>query len=259
VAQTPLEQTVALEVILVLMGVTVLVAVLVYLGTRPMDPARRGVFTQGTTRANMVFVGLPVIVNAFGESVLGPAAVVIGFMVLASSLISVVVLVLPYQDPSSRTVRWWVGTALKILQNPLVIGSLAGIACSALHLVLPQPIDRALELLGSLAMPLALLSLGADLNLVQLRSELMSTILVGMVKLVLLPGLVYLCLQHLGYAGPELGYPVLLAATPTAVVSVVMAQEMRGDPRLAGAIVVGTTLYSMATISGWLLFLGQVS
>ena len=49
---------------------------------------------------------------------------------------------------------------------------------------------------------------------------------------------------------------MLLAATPTAVVSYVMAQEMQGDEQLAGAMVIGTTLLSLPTSILWLLLLG---
>jgi predicted permease len=45
-------------------------------------------------------------------------------------------------------------------------------------------------------------------------------------------------------------------ACPTAVVSYIMAREMEGDAPLAGAIILGTTALSLATLVGWLALLG---
>ena len=78
--------------------------------------------------------------------------------------------------------------------------------------------------------------------------------LVAFIKLVVYPGLVYLGLTRLGVTGTDLQFPVLIMASPTAVVSYIMAVEMKGDGRLAGAIVTGTTLGSLVTISAWLAF-----
>jgi predicted permease len=51
--------------------------------------------------------------------------------------------------------------------------------------------------------------------------------------------------------------PVMIMAAPTAVVSYIMARELDEDEKLAGAIVIGSTLVSLATTIGWLVFLGQ--
>jgi predicted permease len=223
----------------------------VYFSAFRSAPSRRGVLAQGTHRSNMVFVGLPVIMNAFGEGVLGPAAVLIGFMVVIYNFLAVLVLTLPHQSGSPRI---WVRTGLEIFKNPLILGSAAGLLFSALSIQLPVSIDRSLEAIGRIAMPLALLSVGADLDIRKLRSELGPASLVAFIKLAVYPGLVYLGLTELGVTGVDLQFPVLIMASPTAVVSYIMAVEMKGDGRLASAIVIGTTLGSLVTISAWLAF-----
>ena len=74
----------------------------------------------------------------------------------------------------------------------------------------------------------------------------------SLIKLVLYPALIYLSLGMFGVSGVERQFVVLIYATPTAVVSAVMAQEMKGDEQLAAAIVIGTTVASLFTISAWL-------
>jgi len=253
-AVSPLSETVHLDAIAVIVGVTLLFVAITYLGCARLAPARRGVVTQGAHRSNMVFVGLPVVINAFGPDALGPAAVMIGIVVVVYNFIAVVVLVLPHARSEGQVDpgRIWGRTLLKILRNPLILGSGAGLLCSGLGVGLPIALDRSLELVGRIALPLALLSVGVGLDPSRLRSEVGATALVGLGKLVLYPALIFAGLWILGERDTDLWIPVLIMATPTAVVSFIMAQEMKGDENLAGAIVIGTTVASLVTISGWL-------
>ena len=254
-ALSPLRETVDLRALLVIAGVTAAVSAVAYLAAGRSSPARRGVLTQGALRSNMVFVGLPVVANAYGERVLAPAAVLIGFMVVVYNLLAVLVLVLPHRRGDGSAWRVWGETAWKILRNPLILACASGIALSALGIGLPESGDRALDLVGRIAMPLALLSVGASLDFGRLRAELAPALLVSLIKLVIYPALVWGGLRAVGLEGMELGVPVLIMAAPTAVVSCIMAQEMRGDERLAAAIVIGSTVASLLSISAWLAFL----
>jgi predicted permease len=82
-------------------------------------------------------------------------------------------------------------------------------------------------------------------------------VLVSVFKLIIYPLLVFVGLHVLGRSGTALAVPVLILASPTAVVSFIMAKEMRGDAELAAAIVIGTTTLSLLTYLGWLILLGQ--
>ena len=259
VAQAPLDEVVQPTTIAVIAGTTVLFVLAVYLGTARLVPARRGVIAQGVHRSNMVFVGLPVIINACGPDVLGPAAVLIGFMVVVYNLLGVMVLVLPHRSNGAGVGGVWAKTFLEFLRNPLILASGAGLVASACGVVLPVAADRSLELVGRIAMPLALLSVGVGMDFGRLRAEWGPATLVGAVKLLVYPGLICAALYLLGLRGLDLQVPVLIMASPTAVVSYIMAKEMKGDVQLAASIVIGSTLASLFTISGWLVFLRYVA
>jgi predicted permease len=253
-ARTPLGRSAQPEVLLLVAGISVATALLGYVLLGRSEPARRGVLAQGTHRSNMVFFGLPVVANAYGEEALGLAAVLVGFMVMLYNLLAVLLLTLPHRERSARSAAVWGRTALAILRNPLIVGSGLGILASATGVVLPVALDQALDLVGRIALPLALIALGAGLDLGHLRAEMRPALLVGVVKLAIYPGLVLAGLRALGLTGQELAVPVLVMASPTAVVSYIMAREMHGDERLAGAIVIGTTLAALPATVGWLLY-----
>jgi predicted permease len=237
-------------------GLTALVAAASYAAVARAAPARRGVLAQGCFRSNTVFIGLPLVLSAYGDAAPGPASVLIAIMVVVENLFSVVVLTLPHRQRHPLDPALWGRTALRIAWNPLILACAAGILYSLAGAPLPASLDRSLALLGSPAAPFGLLCVGAGLEFGRLRPALRATAWVSLVRLVLHPALVYLALHRLGLRGVELGVPVLVMACPTAVVSYIMAREMEGDAPLAGAIILGTTALSLATLVGWLALLG---
>jgi predicted permease len=253
-ALSPVKETVRPDSLLLVGAITVMVAFLVYGFCSRAAPPRRGVLAQGGHRSNMVFVGLPVIIYAFGDDVIAPAAVLIGFMVVVYNFLAVLVLILPHRAAGGRRDRIWLKTAVEVVKNPLIIASGGGILLSALGLSIPQAVDRSLELVGRIAMPLALLSVGGSLDFRRLRSEIGPAAVISFIKLVAYPGLVYIGLRLLDVPLFEQQYTVLIMAAPTAVVSCIMAREMKGDENLASAIVIGTTIASLFSISAWLAF-----
>jgi len=234
-------------------AVSVIVALVVYLAAARTAPSRRGVLAQGAHRSNMVFMGLPIAVGAYGEAALDASAVLIGFMILGYNLLAVLVLTLPHADLRAADPAMWRRTVREIFLNPLIVGCGLGILGAVAGLRLPVFLDRAVDLVGRTALPVALIVVGAGLDLGRLRHDLGSTAVVSLIKLIVYPALVLLALRWLGYTGLRLEVPVLVLASPTAVVSVIMAREMRGDEPLAGAIVIGSTLLSLVTITGWLV------
>jgi len=253
IARTPLRESLDVASLSVLAGVTVLMASAVYLACWRLRPQRRGVVAQGAHRSNMVFMGLPVVAYAYGDEVLGPVSVTIGFMVMLYNFAAVLVLTLPHAETSSLSRTVWLATARRLLLNPLILACAGGVLVRAVDLPLPLLADRSLQLVGQIAMPLALLTVGADLDFRRLRGDLGPAAMVSVLKLILYPSLVLVGLRWIGVQGTAAEILVLVMASPTAVVSFIMAKEMRGDADLAGAIVIGTTAFSLLTYLGWLV------
>lgn len=255
-AANSLAESFNLPVLAVFTAVSILVGGVTYALCFRCSPARRGVVAQGAFRANQVFVGLPVVIYAYGEESVNAVAVLISFTVILYNFQGVVLLVLPQQGVSARSPAVFTRTALGVLRNPLIIACVAGILFSLTGLALPLAVDRTLALVGRTAAPLALLAVGAGMDFRRLRADLRTTAFTALVKTIVYPALGYAGFKALGLSGADVYLPVMIMAAPTAVVSYIMARELDGDENLAGAIIVGSTLLSLVTITGWLVFLG---
>jgi len=255
-AGNSLADTFNLPVLLVVILTTILVGAGTYAFCFRCSRTRRGVIAQGAFRSNMVFVGLPIIIHAYGEESVNAVAVLISFMVIFYNFQGAVLLILPQQDESVRMSAILTRTTLSVLGNPLIIACVGGILFSLTGWAVPVVLDRSLALVGRTAAPLALLVVGAGMDFHRLRDDLRAATLVALAKTVMYPAIVYAGLRALGVTGPDLRLPVMIMAAPTAVVSYIMARELKGDDRLAGAIVIGSTLISLLTTIGWLIVLG---
>jgi predicted permease len=115
--------------------------------------------------------------------------------------------------------------------------------------------ERTLGIVAGMALPLALLVIGASLSFDLVKTKLPYIIPSGFLKLVVVPGLGLAAYLIFGLDSKEFLPGFVLLATPSATVSYVMATEMHGAPEQASAAVSLSTLLSSIT---YLLWLGLV-
>ncbi len=212
-----------------------------YTGKRQYPAALRGSFCQGAFRGNLAYIGLAICLNAYGEVGLTKAGILMGFLVPVLNLFAILALLLPHQGRSDeKTPNLMAQTIL----NPLIIASFLGIIWSFWSLPIPIIIDRSLNITTGLALPLALLAIGGSFSFERLKGDLKLAGAASTIKLVLLPLLAVLLLVPLGVSSSDLGIGILMAGTPAATATYIMAQQMRGDAELAGSIVMLSTLGS---------------
>ena len=212
-----------------------------YTGKRQYPAAIRGSFCQGAFRGNLAYIGLAICLNAYGEVGLTKAGILMGFLVPVLNLFAILALLLPHHGNSEEKTP---NLMAQTLLNPLIIASFLGIIWSYWSLPLPLIIDRSLQISSGLALPLALLAIGGSFSLERLKGDLKLAGIATTVKLVLLPIIALLLLTPLGVSGIDLGIGILIAGTPAATATYIMAQQMKGDADLAGSIVMLSTLAS---------------
>ena len=211
---------------------------------------QRGTFIQCAGHGNLGYIGLAVAYYFLGESGLTRAGVAAGFLMIVQNLLSVVAL---QTYAESERAEGTIGRlVMKIIANPVILSAMAGILFSAIGLEMPLVVRRSLEILSGLALPTALLLIGATLSLKLIRDYLGTVLSVAVIKLVLLPvmGLMLFRVFHL--PASEYMPALILLASPTATVAYVMSKEMQGDPDAAVATISAVTLLSALTFIFWL-------
>lgn len=242
----------------VLIGGTAIVAVLAAAAGRLMGLAiaARATLVQATFRGNLAYIGIPVLAQSLGDdkAALARAVAVLVFLTAVYNVLAV--LVLARADGAGGA-----GSLPRVLRsiamNPLLIAGVLGIVLPAAGVVPPRFISRTLELLGAAAIPAALLCIGGSLATTSLKGSRGPIFVAALLKIVVLPAVVYGLARLAGLGPADLRTAVVFAACPTAAASFVMARQMGGDEPLAsGAIAVSTAL-SAASVAAALAVTGR--
>ncbi len=204
---------------------------------------RCGVVIQGGFRSNVVLFGLPISNNLFGPEHAGTVAVLIAFMVPLFNVLSIIAL----ERFRGEEVKWN-KVVLGIVKNPLVIAGAAGIVCSLSGLRFPSVVETAVLQVSQVATPLALIALGGSFSFSRTKDYGRPLFWTLACKLVLVPAVFLGIAVAFGCRGVELGALLALYASPAAVSSYPMAEQMGGDGELAGQIVAVGSAASILTI-----------
>lgn len=209
-----------------------------------------GSYIQAAFHGNLGYIGLAVTFYYLGDSGFVKASILTGFMMILQNLLSVLALTINARQPGAANHVMVV--AKNIAANPVVLSAMAGIVCSLMAIPLPVIIQRSLDILSGLALPMALLIIGASISFQALRRRLKSALSAVAIKLLLMPALGYVCFLSLGYGSQEFLPALILLASPCATVSYVMAKEMKGDPDFAVITISLSTSLSAITYTLWL-------
>ena len=216
----------------------------------------KAVLTQAVFRSNFALIGIPLAQSLFGAEGAAVAALLSAFSIPIFNILAILSFSLfcGAGKPSLKKIL------LEIVKNPLIIS----IALGGVMLLIKQsfvsagvdfalenvpPIYKSLSYLSSVATPLALISLGAQFEFGEI-TEFRKEIVFGVaMRNLIVPSVLLSAAYILGsFSGAHFAAFVALFATPIAVSSVPMTQELGGETRLAGQLVVWTTLVSAVTI-----------
>lgn len=210
-------------------------------------------FIQGSFRGNFAIVGLAIIVNYYGIDNLGKASLVLAFTIPLYNILSVIALTVPLKEKEHK----YSNTFFEILKNPLIIAVFAAIPFSYFGIIIPGFLKTSIGYLSALALPLALVGIGGFLSFSDITKESSLTIISTILKLLVFPAIMTLAAYLLDFRGIDLGIIFILFACPTAIASFIMAEAMGANSRLAGNILLLTTLVSVITITLGLFILKE--
>jgi predicted permease len=199
---------------------------------------------QASFRGNLAYIGVPVLsygTHANKETLASGVIIMVGLMASYNILAVLVLQSGKHQQPD------WKKMGRSILGNPLLLSGTLGLVFSALSLSLPGFLIKTLDSLGGAAVPIALLCIGGSLAVTSLQGRLSWILAAALLKVAVLPGIVWILVSIAGLGPAEQRIALVLASAPTAAASYIMAREMGGDEALAsGSIALSTILSGLS-------------
>lgn len=271
VSRTEIKSIFAKETtdVIIFFLIGIVIAFLILCFTVPLflkENSKRGVFIQGATRANFAIFAVPLATNMFGEEGKIASTLILPVVTIVFNILAVIVLTMyapkdaaGKKSPSDLVKQ----TFLSIIKNPLIIGIMFGFAFSFFFektgTKMPVFLSESISDIASLAVPLALISIGVNFKPENLKGRI-GTAFFGMcIKNIILPAIALTVAILIGIRGISLAMILIAFGSPTSVASYVMAKNMHGDHELAGQILLLTTVCSLVTMFVFIFILKQFS
>lgn len=241
----------AIDVQMILYAVIMILAV--YFGAMAIvvkiEPSNRsrGAMIQAIYRSNFVILGLPIASNLFGGEKLVTTAVAVTVVVPLFNVLAVVVLEI-FRGGKPNPVKILKGIA----RNPLIIGAVLGALTIPLNIQLPGIVEDVIGQMKNVATPLALVTLGMSLNLKEMGNAKRNLVICVLSRLVIVPGIALTVAALIGIRGVAFVTLLAVFASPCAVSSFTMAEQMDSDGELAANAVVLSSAFASVTMFLWI-------
>lgn len=257
IAQVPFKKNFQLSAVLCLLGALILLALLslVFTAAAGTPRRRRGTFLQSSFHGNLGYMAYAIAYYALGKEDFARTAILSSFLMVGQNCLAIWALTaFKTEHRREEQRRAWV-LLKNIFHNPIILAVVAGIGYSATGWELAAPIARGLDILSGMALPTALLLIGASLSFGFLRTMKRDIVSIGVLKLICLPVLGYILMLVAQVPAVLIPPGIILLAAPPATVTYVMAIELEGDPELAATSISVLTLSSAFTYSLFLSLL----
>ena len=176
-------------------------------------------------------LGLPLALFAFGDEGLGLAVVIFAIMAVYSFTAGI----------------WMVsggGNPVAVLREPVVIATLLGGLFLWQDWTTPAVLTNALTLLGQMAIPLMLITLGVAVARLT-PDRLGRAAILSLLKAAVCVGIATACGLAFGLSPVPLAVLILQVSTPVAVTSYLLAEKYEADADAVAGLVVVSTLLSV--------------
>ncbi len=199
--------------------------------------------TRRTFLAPLIFgntgnLGMPLALFAFGNQGLGYAVVVFAVSAVCTFTYGVWLV--------SGGGSWW-----RVLRQPLVVSTLLGALFLSQGWETPRFLTNALELIGQMAIPMMLITLGVAVARLKI-SRIGLPVALSITKFAVCASIGWAIASAFSLNETAFAVLVLQMATPVAVTSYLLAEKYDADSDAVAGLVVISTLISVLTLPGLL-------
>lgn len=218
-------------------------------------------------RNNMAFIGMPILLYSFGNLASAKASIVIAVLLPLNIIMTALLfqifnvsLTKPEDGQNGIAAGFNVKRLLKeIFLDPVIIAVAAGLLISYFNLLLPIPIKNIFSILSDMAVPLALISIGASFKFLHVKNNLKYLALISVSKLVVFPLIAMLFSFYVfKLASLDASVIVILFGTPIAVATYIQSAKYDTDHDFISSAIITSTIASAVTLSAWLFIVKMI-
>jgi malonate transporter and related proteins len=232
-------------------GVAVVWALAMVIGRRFFGLSGTSAVVAGFSagQANTVLVGIPMILKAYGDEGAVPLFLLIAVHLPVTMTLATVMAEGRKASPLAILRR--------LATHPIVIGILAGSAFRPVAAYVPAPLWQVVDMIGTAAIPCALIAMGIALRRYGLKAGWKLPTLISVLKLVVHP-LIVLVLATQVFEMPRAwaGVAVLFASCPSGINAYLFAEQYGEGVAIASSAVALSTALALGTSVVWLQVLG---
>jgi len=219
----------------------------------------KGAFIHCAIRSNYAYIGLPVVFYAFVHTKHAESATEIAILIFTPAIIFhnilAIMAMVYYQENKEKSGYLFIAKSL--IKDPLIIACVLGLAVNFTGIDLPTAIVRTGNSLGKMALPLALIGIGATIDPKLLRGSLFPPLFASVIRTMVSPlialGVLYIMGISLDSIYGQL--VLLLSACSVGVSTYIITEQYGGDTKLAGSAVFLSAILSIFSLSTVLMFI----
>ena len=210
---------------------------------------------QGSMRQN-AFIALAIAGSFFGTEGLKIASLFMFIYVPAINIIIITTMVVSLKNTHQKDSKKAISNIfIEIAKNPFILAMIAGLLVSLFPREKISILIDTTELLGSAALPIMLLTIGAKIKVRDLTLKITPIIISNSLKLIILPVVVYFIASYFRLSQIEIVVAVIFASVPTATMSYTLAKQFGADDQLMRGILTTQVALSFITIPLLLAFI----
>lgn len=200
---------------------------------------------------NTAYLGIPVLTQVYGEKIMPTAT-----LIVAIYLFCLFTAGIGYTDYSMNKGKRGIAKRIikNLLSNPLLLSVFFGIIIGSLHIALPVIVVKSLDMITASVTPTVLIVIGLFIGKSKLGkvSEWLPVLGFSLIKLMLIPAMLYYGAKFSGISLSQLPSSVIQAAMPLAITPFALADTYKLNKTFIARSIVLSTILAVISLPFWI-------